>query len=113
MEKFDIVYLIISAAIVIFQALVIPPIFCNYGSEKFISKIRKFIEQSLSSAVGYALLYYLIKKSIYVISKEQYTLLNITDIFLLAISLMGISGFLSFATYHTSIKIHEYFSKNK
>jgi len=111
MERLDIVYLIISIPIVIFQALVIPTVFCDFKAEKLRNKIRKFIEQFLSSVVGYALLYYLIRKSIYVISTEQYTLLGITDILLLAISLIGISGFLSLTIYSVAGKLTDMFKK--
>jgi hypothetical protein len=97
---------------VIFQALVIPTVFTNnYKDEALLNKIRKFIEQFLSSVAGYALLYYLIRKSVYAVANEEYTLLNMTDILLLVISLIGISGFLSFAVYMVSGKISEILKK--
>jgi peptidoglycan biosynthesis protein MviN/MurJ (putative lipid II flippase) len=112
MGLFDILYLIIAMSIIVFQAFVIPVIFCSdYKIIPKRDKIRKFIEQFLSSTIGFYLLYYLLRKSLYAITKEQYTLFNIADILLLAISLMGVSGFLSFAIYHTSVKMHEYFGK--
>lgn len=113
MEIFDIVYLFISIPVVIFQALVIPKLFCNWTAEKRINKIRKFIEQFLSSVVGYALLYYLIRKSIYVISTKQYTLLGITDILLLVISLIGISGFLSLTIYRVAGELPDMFKNSR
>ncbi len=112
MEIFDWGYLIVSIFIVLFQAVVLPSVFtANYDKEPRISKIRKFIEQLLSSVVGYALLYYLIRKGVYSIVKGQYALFNITDVLLLAISLIGVSGFLSVAIYTVSIKIPEILKK--
>jgi hydrogenase-4 membrane subunit HyfE len=114
MKIFNIVYLIISVSIVLFQAFVLPKMFCGeYSKEKLCSKIRKFIEQFMSSVVGYGFLYYFIRKVAYAIINTQYDLFNIADILLLIISLMGVSGFLSFVIYKVSGKILEILKPEK
>jgi len=112
MRCFNIFYIVFSIIAILFQAIVIPRVFTDkYSDIPFIHKVRKFFEQFISSISGYALLYYIIRKCFYAITKEQYTIFNIADIFLLIIALIGISGFLSLTIYNMSGKINEILKK--
>lgn len=105
MKLFNVAYFLISAFIIIFQSFTVPRVFCDYSKESLSNKVRKFIEQFLSSLAGFFLLYYLILKSVYAITCERYDLFGITDILLLVIALIGVSGFLSLAIYKTAGEI--------
>ena len=115
MSFFDGCYLAVASLIALFQAFVMPILGVggsqNYNPLPLYDKIRKFIEQLLSTVIGFALLFYLIKKGIYAIAFQQYNLVSITDVFLLVLGLFGIAGFLSYATFTAATNITKLFGK--
>lgn len=117
MNLFDYIFLIIASAVTLLQAFVMPILgvggFKNYKSLPWYDKARKFIEQFLSTVMGFVVFYYLVRKGIHIINSEQYTLFNITDVLLLIVSLLGLSGFLSYAVFKTAANIDEILKAKK
>ena len=115
MDYFSCIYLVVASLVALFHAFVMPILGVGgmeqYNPLPWYDKIRKFIEQFSSSVIGFGLFYFLIEKSIYVVSAKQYALINIADVLLLVIALLGISGFLSFAVYSTATNITAIFRK--
>jgi hypothetical protein len=117
MNQFNTIYLILALVIILLQAFVMPILgvggFEIYKSLPWYDKVRKFIEQFLSTTVGFVVFYYLLRKGIHIIDLKQYTLFSITDILLLIISLLGLSGFLSYAVFKTAANIDEILKAKK
>ena len=61
----------------------------------------------LGTAVGFLVLYYLIRKGSYSILEKQYTLITISDVILLIIALLGISGYLPWVAYKIADRVAE------
>lgn len=112
MSNFNIAYLMITILVSLFAAFVMP-IWGMGGIGSYVKlpwyeKVRKFIEQLLSSIIGFIVFYYLIEKGIYAVGLKEYNLFNLTDVLLLIISMLGIAGFLSLAVFKIAVNIEQF-----
>ena len=76
-------------------------------------RAREIIFNFLGAAVGFLILYFLIRKAIYCVNAHEYKDENIIDILLLIIALIGISGYLPYTIFSLSNGIHKMLEKLK
>lgn len=101
MKNFDLIYLIVSMVVGIFYGIFGEKIFLRerqYKELALCKKIRKFIIHFFGVAIGFLILYFLIKKSIFCLSTNQYSE-NMIDVLLLMIALLGVFGFIPDVAY--------------
>ncbi len=110
------VYLIVAVFVSLLYALFAVDIFTEPGTFKGLStskKIREITFHLAGSAIGFALLYYLIRKAQFSIYVKNYNLINITDVLLLLVSFIGISGYLPYVAGVLSNKLAGLLGKTK
>lgn len=110
MVIFNWVYPIISLVISLFYGLFAVIIFFgkdHYQKLPLSNKIREAIFNFSGTVVGFALFYYLIRKAIFSILEKQYNLINLTDVLLLIIAIIGIFGLLPWTMHTIAGKIAE------
>lgn len=101
MANFDLIYLIVSVVISIFYGIFAEKIFLRekqYRELALCKKIRKFIIHFFGTAIGFSILYFLIKKAMFCLSTNQYNE-SMVDVLLLIIALLGVSGFIPDVAY--------------
>jgi len=95
MAYFNPIYFLIAVGVSIFYGIYGEKIFLREKQYKDLTgckKIRKFIIHFSGSAAGFLVLYYLMQKAMFCMYIGKFDM-NLTDILLLVIALMGISGF--------------------
>gem|GEM_PF-65444 len=110
------VYLIVAVFVSLLYALFAVDIFAEPGTFKTLTsakRIREITFHLAGSAVGFALLYYLIRKAQFSIYVKNYNLINITDVLLLLIAFIGISGYLPYVAGVLSNKLASLLGKSK
>ena len=110
------VYLAIAVFVSLLYGLYAVDIFSEEGAFKKLSGSRKVREITLhftGTAIGFAILYYLVRKAHFSVLVKNYNLLNVTDVLLLLLALIGVAGYLPHAMGIVSNKISSLLSKGK
>ena len=108
MVIFNWIYLIISLVISLFYGLFAVIIFFgkdNYQALPLTKKIREAIFNFSGAAVGFTMFYYLIRKGMFSVSEGQYNLMNLTDVLLSILAIIGIFGLLPWTMHTIASKI--------
>ena len=116
MVAFNRVYLIISLAISSFYGLFAVIIFFgknHYQTLPLAKKIREALFNFSGAAMGFTVFYYLIRKAVFSVSEKQYNLMNLTDVLLLIVAIIGIFGLLPWTMHTVAGKIAEILSPRR
>lgn len=115
-QNFNSIYLSIVIIISVFYGILGEYIFLrgeHYKKLAWYKKIRKFFIHTSGSAIGFSVLYFLIRKALFCMTTEQYTLMSLTDVLLLTIAIIGIFGLLPWTVHTIATKIDEILSSKR
>jgi len=115
MVTFDWVYLVTSLVISLFYGLFAVLIFFgrhHYQALPLVKKIREALFNFSGAAIGFTVFYYLIRKALFSVSEKQYNLINLTDVLLLIVAIIGIFGLLPWTMHTIAGKIDEILSRS-
>ncbi len=103
---FDLIFCIITLSVSVFYACIAVRFYWPADKKPMLTeKIRKALAHLSGALVGFAILYYLIRKARFCIINNQYTIVSFADIVLLFIAAMGVAGYLATAIWKISDKL--------
>lgn len=110
------IYLILAVFVSLLYGLYAVDIFSEEGAFRKLSaerKVREIALHFIGTAMGFAVLYYLVRKAQFSVMVKNYNLINMTDVLLLVVALIGVSGYIPQAMGVISNKIAALLNKAK